>query len=407
MAITKRDRWTEDEVLALPSGEHDFLERKAGDLLIDQDFRQDMAKTLSALANSGGGHLLFGARNDGTFDGLPEFRGRQPIREWLEQVIPELLNYPLQDFRVHKVERSSSSAFPSGSAVIVIDVGDSMLAPHQSSVTKLYYYRVGGHSVPAPHFYLETLRGRDKFPGPKVVGAWFETVINPLLRALKNEQLYLARGKWTWKASSGSLSELTHLSDRPYYSVSENQEQLLEQRPEIGVSLKQHDAAVEDFRNRLAGLHEAVMMSPELALIYQEKTSPASLQVLSCAFPSKLGSCKDDAAIMANLFVGSDPAFHLDLLSRHIVNNEADLGVGFTTTAPLWNTYRSEFMAVLSAPTVAKLKIQLEESEEFLVVAVATLIQQLTETRRELARRYNVPYAEPSRSKNGGWPDTF
>jgi hypothetical protein len=43
---------------------------------------------------------------------------------------------------------------------IVVDVGDSFLAPHQAAEQRTYYYREGGHSKPAPHFYLETLRNR-------------------------------------------------------------------------------------------------------------------------------------------------------------------------------------------------------------------------------------------------------
>lgn len=409
MAIVKRERWTEDDVTALPPGEHDFLERKAGALLPTSDFRQDMAKALSALANSGGGHLLLGVRDDGTFDGVPEWKGRQPTREWLEHVLPELLDYPLQDFRVHEVERVSPSAIPAGSSVIVVDVGDSMLAPHQSSSSKIYYYRVGGRSVPAPHFYLETLRGRDKFPGPTVVAAWFETVINPLIRTLKNEQAYLSRGVWTWKAYPGSLTELTHLgSHRLHVYVSENQEQLLEQHPEIGVALRKHDEEVDTFRDRIAELHEAVMTSRELEVVYGEKTSPESLLALRDAFPQKLGGRHDAAAVMTDLFVGPDVASHLDVLARHIVNNEHDLGVGFITTAPLWNTYRQEFLSVLATPALAALKARLDEARGHLEAAGADLIEQLTETRRGLARRYNVPYAEPVRLPVvSGWQDKY
>jgi hypothetical protein len=406
MAIVKRECWTEDDVTALPPGEHDFLERKAGALLASSDFRQDMAKALSALANSGGGHLLLGVRDDGTFDGVPEFKGRQPVREWLEHVLPELLDYPLQDFRIHEVERASPSAIPTGSAVIVVDVGDSMLAPHQSSYSKIYYHRVGGHSVPAPHFYLETLRGRDKFPGPTVVAAWFETVINPMIRALKNEQAYLSKGVWSWKSYPGSLTELTHLgSHQLHFYVSENQEQLLEQHPDLAMALRKHDEEVDTFRDRIAELHEAVMTSWELEAVYREKTSPESLQVVRDAFPQKLGGYQDDAGVMGDLFVGPDVASHLDVLARHVVNNEPALGVGFTTTAPLWNTYRQEFMSILATPMLGKLKVHLEESRGNLEAAVVDLIDQLTETRCGLARRYNVPYAEPVRIS--GWPDKY
>src|SRR5438128_10061717 len=122
MGITKRDRWTESEALLLPSGEHDFLERKAGALLNDKDFKRDMGKAISALANSGGGYLVFGQRDDYTFDGLPEKKGRTRIREWLEQTLPYLVAYPLQDFRVHEVEPDAATSIPAGTTVLVIEV---------------------------------------------------------------------------------------------------------------------------------------------------------------------------------------------------------------------------------------------------------------------------------------------
>ncbi len=48
------------DVLELPAGEHDYFERKSGALFVSQDFRRDVAKALSAFANSRGGHLVPG-----------------------------------------------------------------------------------------------------------------------------------------------------------------------------------------------------------------------------------------------------------------------------------------------------------------------------------------------------------
>lgn len=160
MTGPKRERWTEHDVAALPKGEHDYFDRKSGALLDSADFRKDLAKLLSALANSGGGHVVLGVEDDGTMTGVHPLRGRTATREWLEQVIPNLVSFPLEDFRVHEVEAATPTEIPSGRVVLVVDVGDSVLAPHQTEASRTYYYREGGHSKPAPHFYLETLRNR-------------------------------------------------------------------------------------------------------------------------------------------------------------------------------------------------------------------------------------------------------
>lgn len=157
----KRERWTESDVLSLPAGEHDYFERKGAGLLEDSGkFLDTVAKACSAFANSGGGSLLLGVEDDGTLTGVDPNKGKEPLRDWLEQKIPGLLDYGLSDFRVHVVEPAIESCIPAGKIVVVIDVGDSALAPHQSRRQKVYFHRVAGRSEHAPHFYLDLLRQR-------------------------------------------------------------------------------------------------------------------------------------------------------------------------------------------------------------------------------------------------------
>ncbi len=100
-------------------------------------------------------------KDNGTIDGVPScFSGSTRTGEWLEQKLPDLLDYRLVDFRVHAVAPATHSAIPAGREIVVIDIGDSTLAPHQSRRETQYYYRSGSHSLPAPHFYLELLRQR-------------------------------------------------------------------------------------------------------------------------------------------------------------------------------------------------------------------------------------------------------
>jgi hypothetical protein len=271
MSIVKRELWTEDDVLALPSGEHEYFDRKSGALLTDKDFEKDLAKALSAFSNSGGGHLLLGVKNDGTFDGLPKIhKGKQSTREWLEQVAPNLVSYPLQDIRVHEVVPSKPSAIPPGNIVIVIDVGDSNLAPHQSIFTYIYYYRVGGHSKPAPHFYLETLRGRGRYPSREVAQTWCYVVLNPLISRLTSEQKYLTSGKWTWKVHGSSLSELGYISSR---KAQGDHEEFLEFYPEIEKGMTEHDLKVTAIYAHCSHLYKAVVTSDRLRDAFQQSIS--------------------------------------------------------------------------------------------------------------------------------------
>ena len=161
-----KEKWTEEEVASLPAGENDRFERKSGQLLSSDDWRGSLAKAVSAFANSGGGLIIIGVKDDGHIDGVAPQRssGKTSTRQWLEQVVPNLTTPPVARFRVHETVPSINSEIPPGWCIIVIEIDDSPHAPHQSEQDKVYYYRSASHSVPAPHFYLEALRNRSIKP---------------------------------------------------------------------------------------------------------------------------------------------------------------------------------------------------------------------------------------------------
>lgn len=174
--------WTEADILALPPGEQREFDRKRADILSGADWRESLAKPLCAFANSGGGSLILGVADDGSLLGIDPKKGSTSTKDWLEQVIPKLLSHPLEAFRVHEVLPSTPSSIPPGKILLVVEVADSALAPHQTTQGRIYYYREGSHSVPAPHFYLETLRNR--LTGPALASSLVRAT---LLRALWHE----------------------------------------------------------------------------------------------------------------------------------------------------------------------------------------------------------------------------
>lgn len=157
-----RDLWTEEDITMLAAEEPDTFDRKSGGIMqkSPDDLYDALAKAASAFSNSGGGTLILGVADDGTIDGVDATRGKTSMKDWLEQKLPGLVTYPLSLFRVHTVQRSKVSAIPKDKVVIVIEFGDSPLAPHQNARDKKYYHRAAGRSEPAGHFYIELLRQR-------------------------------------------------------------------------------------------------------------------------------------------------------------------------------------------------------------------------------------------------------
>lgn len=170
--------WNEEFILNLPLGEFDWYEakgRRALDLTLanvqERDVRQTLSVAVSAFANSGGGVLVYGLKNPDTTagqwqvdDGGISTSIQHDTREWLETVIPHLVDFPLTTFNVYAIlPNTPTSHIRSGRALYVIDIPDSPLAPHQAQDNK-YYIRTAGRSRPINHRLVTDIIGRRQYP---------------------------------------------------------------------------------------------------------------------------------------------------------------------------------------------------------------------------------------------------
>jgi hypothetical protein len=170
--------WDEDYVLSLPA-ENDRFERKgirSLDLTAGADegkVRDELAKQLSAFANSGGGIVIYGLTDTGTVDsgGINRIlRGRQSTKDWLENVIPLLTEFEIVGVNVYEIRpKTETSQIHKEKSLYLVDIPASERAPHQSTRDHLYYIRLGGKSEPAPHQLVEDIRNRAKHPNIELV----------------------------------------------------------------------------------------------------------------------------------------------------------------------------------------------------------------------------------------------
>jgi len=101
--VKPANEWTEDDVLSLPGDENDTFERKGAQLLDlalpqvkEGNVLDELAKQLSAFANTGGGRIIYGITDTGIVDngGVGRLaKGRQSTKGWLEDVIPNLTDF--------------------------------------------------------------------------------------------------------------------------------------------------------------------------------------------------------------------------------------------------------------------------------------------------------------------------
>jgi Schlafen, AlbA_2 len=171
--------WDEDYVLNLPPGEHDWIEFKSAEKLdfslpsVDRNaVRSEMSKQLSAFANTGGGTIIYGiedtaaggTRRVDKHGGVSLKLTKNGIKDWLEDVIPTLVDLPLARFNIYTIIRAeATSSIADDKAIILIDVPSSEGAPHQANDNK-YYARIAGRSRPIGHRLVLDIMGRAKHP---------------------------------------------------------------------------------------------------------------------------------------------------------------------------------------------------------------------------------------------------
>jgi hypothetical protein len=171
--------WTEDDVLSLPQNENDTFERKGApllDLTIPQvredEVLNELAKQLSAFANTGGGQIIYGINDTGAVDngGITRLvKGRQSTKDWLENVIPTVTDLEIVGLNVYEIPpKPVGSLLAKGKSLYVVDAPDSDRAPHQSKRDFRYYVRLGGMSQPASHRLIEDIRNRARHPNVDV-----------------------------------------------------------------------------------------------------------------------------------------------------------------------------------------------------------------------------------------------
>lgn len=152
---------TAEELLdRIPEEEDRRWEFKAGEFLSKDkrsEFRTELGKQVSAFANSGGGYFVVGISKEGQLAPTDQLKeGGQSMTDWLAQRTEQSVDPWIRDFHVHKLPLATDET----KAVYIIEIGDSVSAPHQAKDDLTYYYRIPGHSKRAPHFHLELLRNR-------------------------------------------------------------------------------------------------------------------------------------------------------------------------------------------------------------------------------------------------------
>lgn len=122
----------------------------------------DIAKDISAFANSDGGVIIYGVREDQHLpvdidDGTDH---TVKTREWLENVIVSNITPLLDNLRIIQIPVSTEKS------IFVVSVDQSFRAPHQERQSKRYYKRYNFSSVPMEDYEIRDIQNRKSFYNP-------------------------------------------------------------------------------------------------------------------------------------------------------------------------------------------------------------------------------------------------
>lgn len=167
--------WDEEYLLEICNDEYSNIEiknRTLGDPTINNvknNMKKSLGKEISAFANYDGGYLILGIKDmkerknetdiidDG---GIVTFKGRQSTKDWLENILPNLVEPQLPKIDVHCINLEDSI----DRAIYVAQIYPSDQAPHQDVNSYSYYGRLGSKSRPLSHKYVADIMGRRTNP---------------------------------------------------------------------------------------------------------------------------------------------------------------------------------------------------------------------------------------------------
>jgi hypothetical protein len=246
-------------------------------------------------------------------------------------------------------------------------------------------------------------------PGPRTVRAWFDTVINPLLKGLTDERSRLVHFNWTFQFRPAALESIRPVKHYVLSNAQANLEQFLGFYEPVKKSVDEHDRLVAALTEACRKLHGSLVNRSPLPRLYRELTSERSLR----SALEKHGRAHRPPGqnwtqenLLSEIFGGYPPSDHLAVLAQfaqYIANHTGDLA-DHMTTAPFWNEYRERLLTTLQSPEVRRQYAATTSVGSRLMKTSGALSNELQEIRLKLSIEYDVPYVEPwSVESEGKW----
>ena len=158
---------------------------------------------------------------------------------------------------------------------------------------------------------------------PPLVRAWFDTVLNPLIRSLMTEAAALARRDLTWRAHSQSFASLVPVRSHLSGNVWDNLDQFLSVHPKLSQQASEHDNRLQVLCESVLEYRDALIANPEFRLLSQGLD----------------GNNADGAQAR--------------VLAAEYVINQIQRLPNYYSTSVLWNQRAEEFLRLRQSPDIS------------------------------------------------------
>lgn len=222
---------------------------------------------------------------------------------------------------------------------------------------------------------------RKQGPGPQIVRAWFDTVLNPLLDGLRVEHTYVKEKNWTWRWRNDAFEAVRPVEAHVGWAMRDNLMQFVQMERDVQPRVTEHEEALLELAGACRELQSLLSASKLLRKKYRNATSKDSLQKLDVTLDEMFGGYPDED--------------RLGLMAQYIINRTPPLP-DYYSACRLWNVWREEFLEILDAEEIRPHTVRMDAAGERLLNAIVQLMDVLEEARLRLSLQHDVPYRLPS-----------
>lgn len=127
--------------------------KAAGSLENTDSKKREISKDVSSFANSAGGIIIYGIKEDDhKADSFDFINGREITKEWIEHVIDSNINRRIPDLVIYPIRFDDDLE----KSIYLIKIPESFATPHMAS-DKRYYRRYNFQSVPMEEYEVRNL----------------------------------------------------------------------------------------------------------------------------------------------------------------------------------------------------------------------------------------------------------